>query len=181
MTDDHFPAAGRAAKRTSRDPDRVPWDRSALRSHARMRAYGICEWPDCGEPGDHMAHVYGRGSGGRSSADVPENVAWLCRRHHDSLDGRRRFRFDEDALPLLRSIRKAASSLRCSWYCDDAPATLVAGRPVCDLHERVLHGRTVPNRRQEVALALAKFVERLEEHHLEGMDPYEHPTPDPTR
>ena len=48
-----------------------------------------CVWPECGETRwVEMAHLRGIGMGGRKSADVLSNVARLCRRCHDLLDGR---------------------------------------------------------------------------------------------
>lgn len=35
-----------------------------------------------------MAHIFGTGMGGRESSDDRGNVAFLCKRHHDILDGR---------------------------------------------------------------------------------------------
>lgn len=64
--------------------------RASLREYVIERANGWCEWyaGSTVHRGEHMAHVYGTGMGGRASADEPGNVAWLCRWHHDVLDGR---------------------------------------------------------------------------------------------
>lgn len=59
-----------------------------LRTHIRIRSNDRCEWPTCSAFGAHMAHLEHRGMGGRTSADHPRNVAWLCVHHHDTLDGR---------------------------------------------------------------------------------------------
>lgn len=58
--------------------------------HAVLEEWaGACEWPGCEHRGPYeMAHVHGVGMGGRPSADTLENVALLCRFHHDLLDGR---------------------------------------------------------------------------------------------
>lgn len=63
--------------------------RRELRSQLVETFGPACEWPDCGLPGEEMAHIEPRGMGGRPSVDRLDNVAWLCRHHHDVLDGRR--------------------------------------------------------------------------------------------
>ena len=93
----------RAARRTAerldavvpddwRTGDPLPTERPARRRELRARlvarARGRCEWPACGDAGEHMAHIDGIGMGGRASADRLSNVALLCRFHHDVLDGR---------------------------------------------------------------------------------------------
>ncbi len=52
------------------------------------RAGGLCEYAGCFEPAEEMAHLEGTGMGGRESADVLDEVAMLCKYHHDLLDGR---------------------------------------------------------------------------------------------
>lgn len=70
--------------------------RIELRAYLVERSGHICEWPTgrplTGEPhaGEEMAHIEGTGLGGRASSDTPGNVIFLCRYHHDILDGRRR-------------------------------------------------------------------------------------------
>lgn len=61
---------------------------ATLREACITRASGRCEWPTCDAYGDHMAHLVSRGMGGSIAADTLSNVAWLCRYHHDILDGR---------------------------------------------------------------------------------------------
>lgn len=61
--------------------------RSTLRCQARELAGGICEWPRCGRPGEELAHAHSLGAGGRKSADVIENTAWLCKPHARMSDG----------------------------------------------------------------------------------------------
>lgn len=61
--------------------------RSALRCQARELAGGMCDWPQCSEPGSELAHAHSVGMGGRASADVISNVAWCCRRHARMTDG----------------------------------------------------------------------------------------------
>lgn len=61
---------------------------SALREFVMERARGVCEWPGCTDAGEQLAHLSHRGMGGSREANTLENVAWLCERHHDLLDGR---------------------------------------------------------------------------------------------
>jgi hypothetical protein len=70
---------------------------SALRDAAMMRDGGCC-WPGCRLPRTdawgyennplEMAHLTHRGMGGSKYANRLENVAMLCKTHHDALDGR---------------------------------------------------------------------------------------------
>lgn len=64
--------------------------RRELHAYVRERSLGLCEWPACIGNGEEMAHIRGIGMGGRASADKKSNVLYLCRKHHDILDGRRR-------------------------------------------------------------------------------------------
>jgi len=127
-----------AAKRTEKTDPEAAWTTTDLREFLSWRSLNICEWPGCLEPGEELAHVFGKGSGGRRSANRPENVAWLCRHHHDVLDGRRRLRF-EDAARLVMSmpLRVDGAELpMCSWYCDQvALGRTFAGRPLCEYHD----------------------------------------------
>lgn len=159
--DDSPPA--RAAKRAE-PPDEPPWRRDVLRSYVRDRSWGFCEWPECGQPGDEMAHVFGVGSGGRRSADTPSNVAWLCRHHHGVLDGRNRLRFD-DATKIVRSLpdRGIGETPTCVWYCDNPPETVVSMRPLCRHHETIATGDNVPGRRAELGLAMGQVVAKANE------------------
>jgi hypothetical protein len=146
-----------AAKQTTKPPP-PRWSNAELRVFARDRAYGICEWPECGDAGAELAHLFGKGSGGRRSANEPDNVAYLCRSHHDVLDGRRRLKAD-DVLPLIRTMpttgKLGTSEIyRCRWYCD-RPA--YAGR-LCERHDDIAHGQTVPGRRTELGLAMSFLV-----------------------
>lgn len=59
-----------------------------LRRAVAERALGICEWPGCDDGGRQMAHLTHRGMGGSTTANTMSNLAWLCIRHHDTLDGR---------------------------------------------------------------------------------------------
>lgn len=63
-------------------------DLHQLRAELVEVAGGRCEWPYCKDAGQEMAHLHHRGMGGSPSANTLPNVALLCRRHHDLLDGR---------------------------------------------------------------------------------------------
>lgn len=62
---------------------------SALREAALERANGRCEFPDCTLPRPklEMAHLHGKQMGGSRFRNVLDNVAMLCKHHHDWLDG----------------------------------------------------------------------------------------------
>ena len=56
-----------------------------------IRADYKCEWADCtNTEWLEMAHILGIGMGGRNKQEKfdPENVAMLCKLHHDIYDGR---------------------------------------------------------------------------------------------
>ena len=56
-----------------------------------IRADYKCEWADCtNTEWLEMAHILGIGMGGRNKQEKfdPENVAILCKLHHDIYDGR---------------------------------------------------------------------------------------------
>ncbi len=77
--------------------------RADLRFRLVARAEGMCEWSGCGQPGAHMAHIVGIGTGGdpTGSRDELDNVVFLCVLHHDILDGRStqmRLKYIEDLL-----------------------------------------------------------------------------------
>ncbi len=59
-----------------------------LREQAKARSQGRCEWPGCSDWGEVLAHLNHRGMGGSREANRLNNVAWMCERHHDVLDGR---------------------------------------------------------------------------------------------
>lgn len=62
-----------------------------------------------------MGHLEGTGMGGRESADVLENVAMLCRFHHDLLDGRTHHGLRRAHGACLRAVielREEVGSLR---------------------------------------------------------------------
>ena len=81
--------------------------RSELRAQVVARASGRCEWAGCESPGEEMAHITGSGMGGdpKGIRDVLDNVAYLCKPHHDMLDGRRRMSLWEVG-ELLRATIK---------------------------------------------------------------------------
>jgi len=62
-----------------------------LRLQALERAGNKCEWPECINYDQwlEMAHIHGIGMGGnpKRKYDI-DNVAMLCKLHHDIYDGR---------------------------------------------------------------------------------------------
>ena len=64
--------------------------RTELRVQVVERSGGRCEWAGCELPGLHMAHISGSGMGGdpKGIRDTLHNTAFLCKFHHDLLDGR---------------------------------------------------------------------------------------------
>lgn len=71
--------------------------RSELRAAAVTRSGGTCEWSRCVDRGEQLAHIRGIGRGGNpdGTRDRLSNVAFLCRYHHDVLDGRTRMKLWE--------------------------------------------------------------------------------------
>ena len=63
-----------------------------MREHALERANYKCEWADCDNTHIRleMAHLVGIGMGGRNKDTKYDinNVAMLCKQHHDIYDGR---------------------------------------------------------------------------------------------
>jgi len=59
--------------------------RSDLRESVIERSVGVCEWPECFDPGGELAHLRSIGMGGRKSADTIDNVMWLCSDPHARL------------------------------------------------------------------------------------------------
>ena len=63
-----------------------------LRELALERANFRCEWPECNNTNYklEMAHILGIGMGGRNKEEKYDlnNVAMLCKLHHDIYDGR---------------------------------------------------------------------------------------------
>lgn len=113
MRGDDTPRTGRDAhpalgRRNRRKRAARAERRRELRNYVIERSGRLCEWPGNRIApgavlhfGEEMAHVHGTGMGGRASADEPGNVAWLCRTHHDLLDGRRNPADYEDDVALL--------------------------------------------------------------------------------
>lgn len=67
------------------DPTAVALLRNQLIAEAR----GRCEWePHCPRRATDMAHIFGKRMGGSAAEDTLDRVAFLCRWHHDVLDGR---------------------------------------------------------------------------------------------
>lgn len=69
---------------------------SDLRAELVERYGPWCRWADCDHPLNsfnplEMAHIAGKGMGGRPSANRIENVVLLCRHHHRILDRSMRF------------------------------------------------------------------------------------------
>ena len=81
--------------------------RATLHAEVVMRANFCCEWAGCTSMGVHMAHISGSGMGGdpKGIRDTLHNVAFLCKFHHDMLDGRRRMSLWEVG-ELLRATIK---------------------------------------------------------------------------
>jgi predicted restriction endonuclease len=64
---------------------------SELREEALKRARYKCEWAYCTDTNWlELAHILGIGMGGRDKASKYDinNVAMLCKRHHDIYDGK---------------------------------------------------------------------------------------------
>jgi hypothetical protein len=111
-----------------------------------------------------MAHIFGVGMGGRRSADFPENVAWLCRFHHRTLDGVVRLTYDAVHALLVRlPDRPVVGESECSWYCNRRATTLIAMRPFCEIHEQIISGDNVSGRSSELGLALSFVIAKRNE------------------
>ena len=66
----------------------MPTELQELRAQAITLSGGECEWPYCSQRGEQLAHLEHRGMGGSRTRNRIDNVAWVCVRHHDVLDGR---------------------------------------------------------------------------------------------
>lgn len=75
-----------------------------LREQTRQRAGDRCEWSHCGAYGEQLAHLHHRGMGGSDQANEIGNVMWLCREHHDLLDGRTHAGLRREMVWCLRQI-----------------------------------------------------------------------------
>ena len=65
-------------------------DMGALRRATALRAGGVCEFAECSERGEEMAHLQAKGMGGNpdQSRNTLAGTVFLCRYHHDVLDRR---------------------------------------------------------------------------------------------
>ena len=88
MGDEVFEMISQRDLSTELDLEDNPTDLVLLGEMAKTRSKGRCEWPGCADPGEHLAHLTHRGMGGSLEANRLSNVAWMCIRHHDCLDGR---------------------------------------------------------------------------------------------
>ena len=68
-------------------PRQPPKDVAALRMMLWQHTQARCEWPRCPSPAREMAHVDGKGSGGRSAVYTLRDVLALCVFHHRCQDG----------------------------------------------------------------------------------------------
>lgn len=48
--------------------------------------YIPCEWNDCGAPAVDINHIDPRGMGGSKLKDDLENLAGMCRHHHEEFE-----------------------------------------------------------------------------------------------
>ena len=87
--------------------------RSELRIQVVERAGGRCEWAGCLLPGLHMAHISGSGLGGdpKGIRDTLHNTAFLCKFHHDMLDGRIRMSLYEVGELLRATIKDKGDAM----------------------------------------------------------------------
>jgi len=82
-------------------------NKSDLRASALKRAKNKCEWAGCDErQWLEMAHIKAIGMGGRDRniSNDPENVAILCKYHHDIFDGRQQVGAQKEYQALLRGF-----------------------------------------------------------------------------
>ncbi len=78
------------------------------------RCGGFCEYAECFEPAVEMAHLEGSGMGGSVALDVLDNVAMLCKYHHDLLDGREHHGLRREHGRLLAEVIRLRFDLS-SW------------------------------------------------------------------
>ncbi|HHH27370.1 MAG TPA: HNH endonuclease [Polyangiaceae bacterium] len=129
-----------------------------LRDRVIDRARGRCEWPQCRDPGSEMAHVWPRRMGGSPAADRLDNVLWLCRRHHDILDGRAPWLQTQPAIrALLQTVAEPHQPGRCRWPC--CLETFDDDGDLCDRHLEILwNPNPVPGRQREIRILAARLV-----------------------
>ena len=106
-------------------PKSTPSELAALRDELVAMARGRCEWSGCHFPGEHMAHLTHRRMGGSREANRIDNVAWLCRQHHDILDGRTVAGRGREVAELLRTV--VLERRRRAGYAPDSPEKPVDG------------------------------------------------------
>lgn len=79
-----------------------------MRALALERAGNKCEWPKCNNFDQklEMAHILGIGMGGRNKLEKYDinNVAMLCKLHHDIYDGRNISLSKKEYRVLLKSF-----------------------------------------------------------------------------
>ena len=87
--------------------------RAELRAQVIMRANVRCEWAGCESPGEERAQITGIGAGGdpKGIRDTLHNTCFLCKFHHDMLDGRRRMSLWEVGELLRATIKTKESTL----------------------------------------------------------------------
>ena len=86
---------------------------SQIREHALKRAGGSCEWAYCNDnKWLELAHIQGIGMGGNKKRKFDlNNVAILCKHHHDIYDGRQRVGTSVAYRDLLKGFLKRESQL----------------------------------------------------------------------
>ncbi len=86
---------------------------SELRAEAMQRAKGQCEWAYCSDSKWlELAHIQGIGMGGNKKRKFDiNNVAILCKHHHDIYDGRQRVGTSVAYRDLLKGFLKRESHL----------------------------------------------------------------------
>ena len=86
---------------------------SPLREEAMKRAGGRCEWAYCNDnKWLELAHIQGIGMGGNKKRKYDiNNVAILCKLHHDVYDGRQNSGSKAAYRDLLKGYLKRESSL----------------------------------------------------------------------
>ena len=87
--------------------------RGELRIQVVDRSEGRCEWAGCLLPGLHMAYISGSGMGGdpKGIRDTLHNTCFLCKYHHDLLDGRIRMSLYEVGELLRANIQTKEGTL----------------------------------------------------------------------
>jgi len=86
---------------------------SPIRAEAMERAGGRCEWAYCNDnKWLELAHIQGIGMGGNKKRKYDiNNVAILCKWHHDIYDGRQSSGHSKAIRDLLKGFLKRESEL----------------------------------------------------------------------